>query len=79
MPNRNFGDLSDIIYKRQWKFKDTRAAFITLYRARKISIPTSFLDMTLNAGTPEVRGKNVVTSVWSCPAFAMYISNKCEC
>ena len=25
----------------------------------------------------DIREKNVVTNVWSCPAFAMYLSNKC--
>ncbi|KAH9971926.1 hypothetical protein BGW80DRAFT_1317249 [Lactifluus volemus] len=72
----NFGDLSDIVYKSQWKFKDARAAFLVMYRARKISIPRAFLDITLTSGPREVRGKNIVTSVWWCPAFAMYMSNQ---
>lgn len=80
MLSRNFGDLRDIIYKRQWEFRDDRGAFLVLHRARKISIPSSFLDMALKAENPlpEIRTKNVVTNVWSCPSFAMYLSNKCE-
>ena len=80
MFSRNFGDLPDIIYKRQWNFRDDREAFLVLHRARKISIPSPFLDMALKAGNPlpEIRTKNVVTNVWSCPSFAMYLSNKCE-
>lgn len=74
----NFGELSDIIYKRQWQFRDDRGAFLVLHRARKISIPSSFLDMALKAENPllEIRTKNVITNVWSCPSFAMYLSNK---
>ena len=49
-----------------------------MYRVRKISIPRAFLDMTLISGPREVRGKNIVTSVWWCPAFAMYMSNQSE-
>jgi len=26
----------------------------------------------------EIRTKNVITGIWSCPAFATYLSNKCE-
>jgi len=74
----DFGNLSDIIYKCQWQFKDTRAAFLVLHRARKTSIPNSFLDMALKPDNPipEIRTKNVVTDVWTCPSFAMYMSNK---
>lgn len=80
MLSRDFEDLRDIIYKRQWKFRDDRGAFLVLHRVRNISIPSSFLDMTLKAENrlPEIRTKNVVTNVWSCPSFAMYLSNKCE-
>src|SRR5713101_5564323 len=80
MLSRNFGDLRDVIYKRQWKFRDDRGAFLVLHHVRKISIPTSFLDMALKAENPlpEIRTKNVVTNIWSCPSFAMYLSNKCE-
>ncbi|KAI0281709.1 hypothetical protein BC826DRAFT_1068607 [Russula brevipes] len=74
----DFGNLSDIVYKCQWKFKDNRAAFMVMHRARKISIPSSFLKMALKDENPvpEIRTKNVVTGVWSCPSFAMYLSNK---
>ncbi|KAH9042231.1 hypothetical protein EDB85DRAFT_2286015 [Lactarius pseudohatsudake] len=73
----DFGNLSDIVYKCQWQFKNERAAFIVLHRARKISIPNTFLEMTLkNESIREIREKNVVTNVWSSPAFAMYLSNK---
>ena len=76
---RDFGSLSNIVYKCQWQFKNERAAFIVLHRARKISIPNTFLDMTLkDESIREIREKNVVTNVWSSPAFAMYLSNKCE-
>jgi hypothetical protein len=77
---RDFGDLSDIVYKCQWKFKDNRAAFMVMHRARKISIPGSFLKMALKDENPvpEIRTKNVVTGIWSCPSFAMYLSNKCR-
>ena len=79
MFSRNFGDLRDIIYKCQWKFREDRGAFLVLHRARKICIPSSFLDMALKVENPlpEIRTKNVVTNVWSCPSFAMYLSNKC--
>jgi hypothetical protein len=73
----DFGNLSNIVYKCQWQFKNERAAFIVLHRARKISVPNAFLDMTLkDESIREIRGKNVVTNVWSSPAFAMYLSNK---
>ena len=80
MLNRDFGDLRDITYKRQWQFRDNRGAFLVLHRARKMSIPSGFLDMTLKAENPlpEIRTKNVITNLWSCPSFAMYLSNKCE-
>lgn len=70
--------MSNIVYKCQWQFKNERAGFIVLHRARKISVPNAFLDMTLkDESIREIRGKNVVTNVWSSPAFAMYLSNKC--
>jgi len=80
MLSRNFDDLCDIIYKRQWKFGGERAAFLVLHRPQKISIPNSLLDTALKAENPlpEIRTKNVVTNVWSCPSFAMYLSNKCK-
>jgi hypothetical protein len=73
MLSRNFEDLPDIVYKCQWKFQDARAAFLVLYGARRINIPTTFLDRNLKADTPEAR----VTNVWWYPAFAMYMTNKC--
>jgi len=78
MLSRAFDDLRDIIYKRQWEFRDNREAFLVLHRARKIRLPKSFLDMALKAENPlpEIRTKNVITNVWSCPSFAMYLSNK---
>lgn len=76
---REFRDLRDIVYKRQWKFREDRQAFLVLYRAQRISIPDAFLDLALRADNPipDVRTKNVVTNLWLCPAFAMYMSNKC--
>ena len=35
MLSSNHGDLRDIIYKRQWKFRDDREAFLVLHRARR--------------------------------------------
>jgi len=74
----DFRDLSDIVYKRQWKFTEDRTGFLVLYRSRMISIPDSFLDMALRDDNPipDIRTKNVVTNLWMCPAFAMYMSNK---
>jgi hypothetical protein len=79
MLGRDFRDLSDIVYKRQWKFTEDRTGFLVLYRSRMISIPDSFLDMALRDDNPipDIRTKNVVTNLWMCPAFAMYMSNKC--
>ena len=76
---RDFGDLRDIVYKRQWQFREGRQAFLVLYRAQRISIPDAFLDLALRADNPmpDIRTKNVITSLWLCPAFAMYMSNKC--
>ncbi len=79
--DRDFGDLSDVVYKCQWKFKRKRAAFMVLLRARKTNVPAAFLNMALkdeNNPMREIRTKNVITGIWSCPAFAMYLSNKCE-
>ena len=74
MLSRNFVDLRDIIYKRQWKFRDDPGAFLVLHHAPKISIPSSFLDMALEAEDPlpEIKTKSVVTNVWLCTSFAMY-------
>ena len=76
---REFGDLRDIVYKSQWEFREDRQAFLVLYRAQRISIPDAFLDLALRDDNPipDVRTKNVVTNLWLCPAFAMYMSNKC--
>ena len=52
-----------------------------LLRARKTNVPAAFLNMALkdeNSPMREIRTKNVITGIWSCPAFAMYLSNKCE-
>ncbi|KAH9996386.1 hypothetical protein BJV74DRAFT_827885 [Russula compacta] len=74
----DFGDLSGITYTCQWRFRNRRAAFLVMLLAREIIIPSLFLDMALNVNNPmpELRTKNIVTSVWSCPSFAMYLSNK---
>jgi len=77
---RDFRDLSDVVYKCQWKFRAKRAAFMVMLRARKTNVPTAFLNMALKEENPvpEIRSKNVVTGVWTCPAFAMYLSDKCK-
>jgi len=48
-----------------------------MLRARKITIPPRFLNMALKDDNPvpEIRNKNVVTSIWVCPTFGMYLSN----
>ena len=50
-----------------------------MHGARKITIPESFLDLALRADNPipDIRTKNVVTSIWLGPSFAMYMSDKC--
>jgi len=81
----DFGDgdqtamIRDIVYRCQWEFKDKRAAFLFMLHARKITIPPRFLTMALkdeDGPMREIRSKNIVTSVWVCPKFGMYLSNK---
>ncbi|KAH9954671.1 hypothetical protein BC827DRAFT_1272422 [Russula dissimulans] len=83
LPDFGVGDqttmIRDIIYRCQWEFKDKRAAFLFMLRARKITIPPRFLTMVLkdeDGPMREMRSKNIVTSVWVCPKFGMYLSNK---
>jgi hypothetical protein len=51
---------------------------MVMLRARKTNIPTTFLNMALKEENPvpAIRSKSVITGVWSCPAFAMYLSDK---
>lgn len=62
-------------------WRPERAVFMALLRAQKINVPNAFFDMTFKEETlnavPEIRSKNVITGIRSCPAFAMYFSNKC--
>lgn len=81
-PGRNFDDptLRDVVYRCQWEFGDERAAFLVMLRARKITIPPRFLNLALKEEdnpVPEIiKTKNIVTSVWVCPTFGMYLSNR---
>jgi len=77
---RDFRDLKDVVYKCQWRFRPKRAAFMVMLRARKTNVPTALLNMALEEKNPlpEIRSKNVITGVWSCPAFAMYLSDTCK-
>lgn len=54
---------------------------MVMLRARKTNVPPAFLNMALKEESPvrEIRSKNVITGVWTCPAFAMYLSDKCKC
>ncbi|KAI0259829.1 hypothetical protein BC834DRAFT_597900 [Gloeopeniophorella convolvens] len=76
MPPPEFEDLDDVALKAQWKFGERRAGFLVMYQARRTSIPEEFLKLTLKSPIPELKGKDIVTNIFTCPAFAMYMSNK---
>ncbi|KAH8103697.1 hypothetical protein DFH11DRAFT_1734619 [Phellopilus nigrolimitatus] len=60
--------------KGQWQFNHSRGAFLIMHMPRLTRVPDEFLAESLSRGL--LKGRTLVTHVYSCPAYALYLSNK---
>lgn len=69
--------LADVALRAEWKFGRKRAAVLVMYRPRLDYIPFArFRDRLVD--TDRLHNKDVVTDVYSCPAFGLCLSGKSE-
>jgi hypothetical protein len=48
-----------------------------MHKPRMTHIPDEFF-LAASLHLPILKGKYVVSQVWNCPGFYMYLSNRCE-
>ncbi|KAH8105755.1 hypothetical protein DFH11DRAFT_1277139 [Phellopilus nigrolimitatus] len=72
--NVNVADFAEASLKGQWKFNESRGALLIMHVPRITRVPDEFLAESLGRGL--LKGKTLVTHVYSCPAYALYLSNK---
>ena len=67
----------------QWKFGRDRGALLLLYGSRITKLPDELLEELKE--TDWAHGKHIVSHIHSCPAYALYLSDRsnifqlCEC
>ncbi|KAH8105759.1 hypothetical protein DFH11DRAFT_1277388 [Phellopilus nigrolimitatus] len=70
----NVAGVTNAYLKGQWQFNQSRGAFLIMHMPRITRVPDEFLAESLARGL--LKGKTLVTHVYSCPAYALYLSNK---
>ncbi|KAH8115659.1 hypothetical protein DFH11DRAFT_1834576 [Phellopilus nigrolimitatus] len=73
----NVAGFEDASLKGQWQFNDSRGALLIMHMPRITRVPDEFLAKSLESGL--LKDKTLVTHVYSCPAYALYLSNKSKC
>ncbi|KAI5117379.1 hypothetical protein M0805_001922 [Coniferiporia weirii] len=72
--------LGDASIKGQWQFDGTRGALLIMHKARMTIVPNEFLAKTVDLDFVKEMLKEkplkLVSQVFSCPAYALYLSNK---
>ncbi|KAH8105761.1 hypothetical protein DFH11DRAFT_1277520 [Phellopilus nigrolimitatus] len=72
--NFNVTGFANACLKGQWKFNHSRGALLIMHMPSITRVPDEFLDKSLADGL--LRDKTLVTRVYKCPAYALYLSNK---
>jgi hypothetical protein len=75
--HRDIPNFQGIVFRSRWQFNRKRGAVLLMHRPRMTHIPDEFFPASLHL--PILKGKSVVSQVWDCPGFYMYLSNRCEC
>ncbi len=57
-------------------FNNKRGAILLMHKPRMAHVPDECFLASLHL--PILKGKSVVSQVWNCPGFYMYLSNRCE-
>lgn len=58
----------------QWRFGRTRGALLLMYKFRITRVPPELLETLRSSGW--ANGKHIVTHVYKCPAYALYLSDR---
>ncbi|KAH8105732.1 hypothetical protein DFH11DRAFT_1833103 [Phellopilus nigrolimitatus] len=72
--NVNVAGFANASLSGQWQFDRSRGAFLVMHMPRITRVPDEFLAASLKRGL--LKDKAFVTHVYSCPAYALYLSNK---
>jgi hypothetical protein len=75
--NRNIAGLVDASIKVKFKIKSGRGAFLVMYRPMSIDLPKNVLLHEL-CGLEELKGMFLITSVFSCPAYSLCMTDSGE-
>ncbi|KAL5501092.1 hypothetical protein ACEPAH_9479 [Sanghuangporus vaninii] len=67
-------DIAETSFKAQWQFDSSRGALLVMIKPRMTVLPNELLNACI--GNELLERKTVVVEVFSCPAYAMYLSNK---
>ncbi|EJC99695.1 uncharacterized protein FOMMEDRAFT_142664 [Fomitiporia mediterranea MF3/22] len=71
-----FGDSKPLVGG-QWHFSNRRGAILLMHRTKLTRVPEELLEEIKESEW--VKGKYIVTHVHTCPAYAMYLSDKSIC
>jgi len=71
----NPSDAQDVLFTTQWQFNASRGAILLMYKPQMKSIPDEIFTPSL-LGSPALKNKWVVSQVWTCPGFYMYLSSR---
>lgn len=77
-PSSGFAGLATASISGQWQFEQGRRDALLIMHCPRIRFipPNAILEKLYDV--PKLRGKWLVTNVYVCPAFSMYLSNKCK-
>jgi len=64
------------MFKSRRQFNDKRGAILLMHKPRMTHVPNEFFLASPRLPIPN--GKFVVSQVWNCPGFYMYLSNRRE-
>jgi len=67
-------NVQGIVFKSQWVFNNKRGAILLMHKPRMTHVPDEFFLASLHLSI--LKGKYVVSQVWNCPGYYMYLSNR---
>jgi len=68
-------NVQGIVFESRWLFNNKRGAILLMHKPRMTHIPDEFF-LAASLHLPILKGKYVVSQVWNCPGFYMYLSNR---
>ncbi|KAH8099815.1 hypothetical protein BXZ70DRAFT_1008795 [Cristinia sonorae] len=66
---------AEVLLQGCWKFNRARGALLAMYKYSLVTVPDEFFNEDLSSFEC-LKGKQIVTQVYVCPAYALYLSNK---